>query len=102
MHSLQRDLPDQIPDPSKLTLSRLHQGGWLMTDTCNTAQKFKWLLFDVIAVAAREKGVSENHFLCLSDGLLASSKQCLDRCSYEVENIFWNSGKPHKGAKNNY
>ena len=31
-----------------------------MTDTCNTAQKFKRLLFGVITKKAHEKGVSED------------------------------------------
>ena len=30
----QQDLLDQLPDPMKLTLARLAERGWLMTDTC--------------------------------------------------------------------
>ena len=39
-----QDLLDKLPDHMKLKLSRLDKHGWLMTDTCNTAQKFRKLL----------------------------------------------------------
>jgi len=38
MYPSKPDLLDRIPYPSKLSLARLHKNGWLMTDTCATAQ----------------------------------------------------------------
>jgi len=54
------DLLDRIPLPSKLTLARLHKNGWLMTDNCPTAMKFKRLLHEEIAKQARAEGIPEN------------------------------------------
>ena len=36
-----QDLLDKLPDPMKMTLARLAEHGCLMTDTFNTAQKFR-------------------------------------------------------------
>ena len=55
----------KLPDPMKLTMARLAKHGCLMTYTCNTAQKFRKLLREVI-----ESEVKEN--------LLASLPQCVD------------------------
>ena len=54
------DLLNRIPLPSKLTLARLHKNGWLMTDNCPTAMKFKRLLHEEIAKQARAEGIPEN------------------------------------------
>ena len=61
----QRYLLNKLPDPIKLTMARLAKHGCLMTYTCNTAQKFRKLLREVI-----ESKVKEN--------LLASLLQCVD------------------------
>ena len=60
MYPGNRDLLDRIPLQSKLTLARLHKNGWLMTDNCPTAMKFKRLLHDKIAKQARAEGIPEN------------------------------------------
>ena len=52
------ELLDQLPDPIKLTLARLAAGGWLMTDTCNTAQKFRRLLREIIEAEGKEAGMT--------------------------------------------
>ena len=44
----------------KLTLPQLAEHGWLMTNTCNTAQKFRKLLHKVIEAEAKEKGMTED------------------------------------------
>ena len=54
------DLLYHIPLPSKLTLTRLHKNGWLMTDNCPTAMKFKRLLHEEISKQARADGIPEN------------------------------------------
>ena len=64
MYPSRRDLLDRIPEPSKLSLARLHKNGWLMTDTCATAQKFKRLLQEAIETAAREAGIPEDQ-ICI-------------------------------------
>ena len=43
-----QDLLDKLPDTMKLTLARIAKHGWLMTNTCNTAQKSRKLLREVI------------------------------------------------------
>ena len=53
----QQDLLDKLPDTMNLTLARLVEHGWLMTDTCNTAQKFRKLLREVIEAEAKENGM---------------------------------------------
>ena len=60
MYPSKHDLLDRIPDPSKLSLARLHKNGWLMTDTCATAQKFKRLLQEANEKAAKEAGIPED------------------------------------------
>ena len=50
-----QDLLDQIPLPLKLTLARFHNEGWIMTDTCNTARKFRRLLREHIVKLAKEE-----------------------------------------------
>ena len=55
-----QDLLDKSPDPIKLTLVWLAKHGWLMTDTCNTAQKFQKLLREVIESVAKENGMTED------------------------------------------
>ena len=44
----------------KVTLARLAENGWLMTDKCNTAQKFGKLLRTVIEPKAKENGMTED------------------------------------------
>ena len=41
------------PDPAQLSLGRLAGGGAIQSDTCNTAQKTKRLLAEMIAEQAR-------------------------------------------------
>ena len=60
MFPYQQDLLDKLPDPMKLTLVRLAEYGWLITDTCNTAQKFWKLLRKVIESEAKENGMTED------------------------------------------
>ena len=43
-----------------LTLAWLAKHGWLMTDMCNTAQKFRKLLREVIEAKVKENGMTED------------------------------------------
>ena len=44
----------------KLKLAWLAEHGWIMTNTCNTAQKFRKLLRKVIEAEAKENGITED------------------------------------------
>ena len=55
-----QDLLDKLSDPMKLTLARFSENGWLMTDTCNTAQKSRKLLRKVIEAEAKDNGMTED------------------------------------------
>ena len=52
------DLLAKLPDPSRLTLARLANNGFLMTDTCDTARKFRRQLRAVIEAEALEQGMT--------------------------------------------
>ena len=54
----QQDLLDTFLDPMKLRLARISERDWPMTHTCNTAQKFRNLLREII-----EPKVTENRML---------------------------------------
>ena len=100
------DLLALLPKPSDLSLSKLTNGGWIMTDTCNPARKFRKLFMAAITEIAEEEGMTKNeitiyeagksyqymhvyihyytninvlnlYFLIFTTRLLASSPQCL-------------------------
>ena len=53
----QPDLIARIPQATKLTIAKLADGGWLMTDTFNTARKYCRLLVGSIKQIAEEEGI---------------------------------------------
>jgi len=53
------DLLNLIPEPSELSLSKLAKGGWIMTDTCNPARKFRKLLIEAISEIACKEGMDK-------------------------------------------
>ena len=53
----QADLLALLPKPSDLLLSKLANGGWIMTDTCNLAHKFCKLFMAAITEIAKEEGM---------------------------------------------
>ena len=55
-----KDLLNTLPDPMKLTLARLAKHGWIMTNMCNTVQKFQKLLREVIESEAKENRIAED------------------------------------------
>ena len=52
------DLLARIPMAHELTLAKLAKGGWIMTDTCNAARKYRRLLMESIKKIAEEDGMS--------------------------------------------
>ena len=53
------DLLDRIPKPTELAFEKFAKGGcMIMTDTCNTARKFRTLLINSIIAICKEEGMS--------------------------------------------
>ncbi len=57
MYPGRNDLLEHIPAASKLSLSRLAECGWIMTDTCSPARKFRRLLIEAIVEIAQKEGM---------------------------------------------
>jgi len=57
MYPARPDLLEQIPLAKELTLAKLAHGGWVMTDTCNAARKYRKLLIESIKKIAEEDGM---------------------------------------------
>ena len=55
-----QDLLDLIPKAYQLTLGKLAKGGWIMTDTCNPARRFRRLLSAAITQIALEEGMDKD------------------------------------------
>lgn len=62
------DLLALISDPSELTIAKLANGGWIMTDTCNTARKFRRLLKEAIKEVAVAEGMDEHEVVVWEAG----------------------------------
>ena len=67
------DFLDKLPDPMKLTLARLAEYVWLMTDRWNMTLKYRKLLREVIEVEAKENGMTEEKSMCM--WLIVAKKQ---------------------------
>ena len=69
-----REFPDRpdllvlICEPSQLTMAKLADGGWIMTDTCNTARKFRKLLKEAIKEVAIAEGMDEDEVVVWEAG----------------------------------
>ena len=69
-----REFPDRpdllvlICEPSQLTMAKLADGGWIMTDTCNTARKFRKLLKEAIKEVAMSEGMDEDEVVVWEAG----------------------------------
>ena len=57
MYPNRLDLLALIPGLSKLTLPKLTKGGWVTTDTCNPARRFRKLLISAISDIAKDDGM---------------------------------------------
>ena len=58
-HPNHQDLLERLQQDLELTISKLVKSGWITTDTCNAARKFRNLLMVAITEIAREEGMSE-------------------------------------------
>ena len=67
----------------KLTLARLDKHGWLMTDMCNTSQKFQKLLCGVKETDAKENGMTEDVINVYEDD-----------CWHHLRNVLIGGGGP--------
>ena len=74
----QLDLLDHIPFPSDLNIGKLYDGGSVMTDTCDKAQKEQCLLAHIIKVVAQE--------MCLNDNEISTYE--LD-CLFHFHNVWF-------------
>ena len=74
------DLLDRIPQPILLTIAKLAQSGWIMTDTCNTARKYRRLFVAAIIKVAREAGMSEAEIRVFEAGTALCMYYVLHQC----------------------
>ena len=77
-----QDLLDQIPKAAELTIAKLAKGGWIMTDTCNPARKFRRLLKAAIIEIARAEGMSEEDIIIFEAGKYYNMKCFLYEIKY--------------------
>ena len=54
------DLWALIPKAEELTIAKLAKSGWIMTDTCNAARKYRRLFMESIHAVAKEEGLEED------------------------------------------
>ena len=57
MYPNRPDLLSRIPQTNELTISKLANGGWVMTDTCNAARKYCRLIVKSIKQIAEGEGI---------------------------------------------
>ena len=55
-----QDLLDMILSPCHLSISNISKGGWIMTDTCNAARKFRRLIIEAITKITKKQGMTSN------------------------------------------
>ena len=64
------DLWALIPKAEALTIAKLAKSGWIMTDTCNAARKFRRLFIEAIREVAKEEGLDEKEIAVWEAGEL--------------------------------
>ena len=57
MYPNRPDLLKRIPQANELTIVKLADCGWVMTDTCNAARKYLRLLVESIKQIAEEEDI---------------------------------------------
>lgn len=62
------DLWALIPKSEELTIAKLARSGWIMTDTCNAARKFRKLFIEAIHEVAKEEGLDDGEILVYEAG----------------------------------
>ena len=66
----QKDLLEMITSPCQLLMERIAKGGWIMTDSCNAAQKFRRFLIEDIIKIAKKEGMTRNQINIFESGKL--------------------------------
>ena len=64
------DLLARIPASADLTIAKLAKGGWIMTDTCSAARRFRRLLKAEIHKIGKEMGMTDGDIQIYEAGTL--------------------------------
>ena len=65
-----QDLLAMIPSPCHLSIAKISKSGWIMTDTCNAARKFRRLPIDAITEISNKEGMASNQINIFEAGKL--------------------------------
>ena len=68
MHPNRPDLLERKPQANELTIVKLADGGWVMTDTCNAARKYRRLLVKPTKQIAEEEGIPKEQIKVFEEG----------------------------------
>lgn len=69
MYPGRQDLLDLIPLASELTIAKLAQCGWIMTDTCNAARKYRRLFVESIKEVALARNMNPRDIRIFQAGM---------------------------------
>ena len=67
------ELLARIPQANELTISKLADGGWVRTDTCNAASKYRRLLVKSIKQIAEEEGILKEWIKVFEAGMVITN-----------------------------
>ena len=59
-YPIRKEFIAMIPSPCQILIAKIDKSGWIMTDTCNAAQKLWRLLIEAITVIAKKEGMTNN------------------------------------------
>ena len=68
MYPNRPDLLARIPQANELTIAKLADGGWVMTDTFNAARKYFRTLVESIKQIADEEGIPKDQIQLFESG----------------------------------
>ena len=68
MHLNWPDLLARIPQANGLTIVKIADGGWVMTDNCNAARKYCMLIVKTINQIAEEEGIPKEQIQVFESG----------------------------------
>ena len=69
-----QDLLDRIPLATQLTIAKFAKNGWVMTDTCHPATKFRRLFVEAIEEVALAEGLPKNQIQIYQAGMFMKSR----------------------------
>ena len=73
MYPNRPDLMARIPQANKFKITKLSDGGWVMTDTCNAARKYRRLIVESIKQIAEEEGIPKEQIKLFEAGKVINS-----------------------------